>query len=174
MYENKTWGSIFLMLRQKAEELGRAPHLEDIDNAVELIDGLPYGGWAFVLGYAGIYPRAGYAHQEDYPLFLEDFADEQLMEVVKKFVWVNRKPPRERDVWCYIECIYRWGSWEETLRACGLDVPEDYPAQNPLPAPVEEFHKYTWRRFRRVKYRYRDMSEKTDESPMWKEGYHNV
>ena len=168
MYENKTWGSIFRMLRRKAEKLGRAPHLEYITDAADLIDGLLYGGWTFVLGYAGIYPRAGYPHQEAYPLFLEDFTDEQLIEVVKKFIWVDRFPPRERDVWCYIECIYRWGSWKGTLRACGLEVPKGYRSRNPLPAPIDEFHKYKWRRLRRVNYRYRDLSERTEKTLMWK------
>ena len=164
MYENKTWGVIFQMLRDRAEELGRAPHINDISHSLDLINGLKYGGWEYVLGYAGIYPRAGDPHQDDYPLFLEEFSDEQLIEMVRKGVHVKGASLRERDSWCYIECIYRWDSWKETLKICGIPLPDDYVESNPLPAPLDHLHKIRWKRYRWLRYRYKDASASVKKS----------
>ena len=168
MYENKTWGAIFQMLRDQAYALGRAPHLNDIPRSMELISGLLYGGWSFVLGHAGIYYRFGPEESSGYPLFLEDFSDEQLITLVRKSARKDGQCPRERDCLCYIECVYRWGSWEETLKACGLEVPAGYEPRNPLPAPVDTFHKFKLRRLRLVNYRYRDLTANSEDSSLKK------
>lgn len=148
MYENKTWGEIFQMLRNKAEELGRAPHLDEIPLAADLVNGLRYGGWYYVLGYAGIYYRGNAEEGAKYPLFLEDFTDEQLISMVRRIAWKIGHSPREQDAWCYIECIYRWNTWENTLNACGMKVSNTYLPKDPLPAPVETLHKCLWQRIR--------------------------
>lgn len=141
MYGNKTWGEIFQMLRNKAERFGRPPRMDEIPCASELVSGLKYGGWYYVLGDAGIYYRGSADADAKYPLFLEDFTDEQLISMVRRIAWKEKHSPREQDAWCYIECIYRWDTWEKTLKACGMNVMESYRPQDPLPAPIEILHK---------------------------------
>ncbi|MBQ2764257.1 MAG: hypothetical protein IJO94_04880 [Firmicutes bacterium] len=148
MYENKTWGEIFQMLRDKAEQLGRAPRLDEIPCASALVSGLKYGGWYYVLGHAGIYYRGSAEEGAKYPLFLEDFTEEQLISMVRRIARKVKHAPMEQDAWCYIECIYRWDTWENTLKVCGMNVPDSYLPQNPLPAPIEILHKQKFCRLR--------------------------
>lgn len=153
MYENNTWGEIARMLWAKSEELGRAPHFADIPCAVELVNCLRYGGWSFVLGYCGIYYRGSLEEDAKTPLFFVDFTDEQLISLVKRIAWKNGHFPRERDVYFYIECIYRWGNWENTLKACGMNMPNTYIESNPLLVPPEVFHKSKCHKIRSINYR---------------------
>ena len=148
MYENKTWGDIIGILREKAQTLGRAPQMDEIPGAKELINGLRYGGWFYVLGYAGIYPRAGHARQDRFPLMLEDFTDKQLVSLVRKTAWKCGHAPREQDGGFYVECIRRWGDWGEALKACDIRLPESYKYKDPLPGTYAHFYETPIKRIR--------------------------
>ena len=148
MYENKTWGEIIEMLRKKAIILERAPQMKEIPCSRDLIDGLPFGDWYYVLGYAGIYPRAGQPRQQRYPLFLEEFTDKQLIGIVRKTAWKCGHAPRERDGWFYVECIRRWGDWASALEACDIRLPESYRLKDPLPGTYHNFYNTPWKRLR--------------------------
>ena len=98
MFENQTWGELFCMLRDMTRALGRAPRLNEVKGSMLLINSLRHGGWYYVLGYAGIYPRSGDPKKKRFPMFLDDFTEDQLRWLVKSSAWKKGATPIEKDV----------------------------------------------------------------------------
>lgn len=152
MFENQTWNEIFEMLRDITMALGRAPKIQEVKGGLVLVNSLKHGGWSYVLGYAGIYPRAGQSRKQRFPVFLDDFTDDQITSLVKKSAWKKGSTPLERDCWYYPEMIRRWGSWPEAMAAYGMKMHPDYKPYNPLPCDFELFFDSTVRPIRSVPY----------------------
>ena len=139
MFEDQTWGELFCMLRDMTRALGRAPRLNEVKGSMLLVNSLRHGGWYYVLGYAGIYPRSGDPKKKRFPMFLDDFTEDQLRWLVKSSAWKKGATPIEKDVWYYPELIRRYGSWPEAMAAFGMNLHPDYKPYNPLPFEPELF-----------------------------------
>ena len=151
MYELMKWGEVADLLRKKTLELQRAPKMEDVLGARELINAIPHGDWKFVLGYCGINPfyYVGKANNERFNTpFLEDMSDEGIIKVLKRRAFAMHCTPREQDIYAYIECIYRWGSWPATLEAAKMKQCDSYRYKDPVPGTVDRFYDTYVRRCR--------------------------
>lgn len=154
MLENKTWREVFEMLRDISMTLGRAPKMEEVKGGLILVNSLKHGGWFYVLGYAGIFPRAGNPKKLRFPMYLDDFTDDQLRWLVKSSAWKKSATPLERDCWYYLEMIRRWGSWQEAMAAYGMKMHPDYKPYNPLPCDLDVFFNTYIQPIRSVSFHY--------------------
>jgi hypothetical protein len=111
-------------IQRLGAELGRAPSSLEMTEQGEYAHttGINlFGTWASVLAAAGYDPidpkrQAGYIHTDDYLAAVRELADE-----------LGRPPtgPEMREQGEYSPTVgrRRWGSWEETLEAAGLEPP---------------------------------------------------